>query len=365
MPLPSLRSILATPLHSAAAIPLACGVGAGVGGALSLAFRGCTNIVPAAFIGGWLGIGWTNVQRYLDQHTTTATLQPHERALVDYPAVRQRLHDVGTSVDDLDALKSLAAQLEKEFGRMITQFNDYCRSREVPPNPLMAGVIRHFYLTHCGERGVMLLSRRSATACYLVAANAHQQDSIAEALNEQRVPAGTALRQLRCPYLRVDLANEDLRGAQAFTTEESRGEMRVCPHPAPFEIGPLVEVTNRRSTGQHGAPRAVPSSFAQRTPDRGGRQTVTRSAQLRKKLAEFGLPQDSRTWRELNRIEEDLAAGRPRGHQITHNGVDYISCDIHLEGRRSPGRNAQRLLFWRVPGGYWLDDIDDPHAPRS
>jgi len=377
VPVPSLPSLLATPLHSGAAIPLAGTLGAVVGAGFELVFRGCTNaagpawsvaeIVKPALISGWMGIGCTNAMRWLDPDKPARQLQPHEKALVDYPAVRQRLLDVGTSVEDLDALKSLASQLETEFGRMITQFNNYCRSREVPPNPLMAGVIRHFYLTHCGVRGVMLLSKRSATACYLVAAHAEQASAIADALNQPGVPAGTVLRRLHCPYLRVDLANNALRDACAFTTEECDGEMRVHPSETSFEIGPLVEVTNRRSTGQTCLPRAGAAPTMAGAPSLRCRASVsvTRGPRLRKRLAELALPPDSRTWRELNRIEADLAAQRPCGHPISHKGRDYMSCDIHLDGRLAPGRNKWRLLYWRVPGGFRLEDIDDTHGPRT
>ncbi len=377
MPVPSLRSLLATPLHSGAAIPLAGTLGAVVGAGFELVFRGCTNaagpawsvaeIVKPALISGWMGIGCTNAMRWLDPDKPARQLQPHEKALVDYPAVRQRLLDVGTSVEDLDALKSLASQLETEFGRMITQFNNYCRSREVPPNPLMAGVIRHFYLTHCGVRGVMLLSKRSATACYLVAAHAEQASAIADALNQPDAPAGTVLRRLHCPYLRVDLANNALRDACAFTTEECDGEMRVHPSETSFEIGPLVEVTHRRSTGQTCLPRAGAAPTMAGAPSLRCRASVsvTRGPRLRKRLAELALPPDSRTWRELNRIEADLAAQRPCGHPISHKGRDYMSCDIHLDGRLAPGRNKWRLLYWRVPGGFRLEDIDDTHGPRT
>lgn len=371
MPISSLRSIPATPLHSPWAVPLGCGVGAMVGGAFSVAFRGCSNLVTDVLIGGWLGIGGTNVQRYLDTVRTTSRLQPHERALVDYPAVQKRLAEVGTTVDDLDALKSLSDQLEIQFGRMITQFNDYCRSREVPPNPLMAGVIRHFYLTHCSERGVMLLSRRSATACYLVAARAEQGSAIADALNQEGVPAGTVLRRLHSPYLRVDLANTALRDACAFTTEECDGEMRVhSVQTLPgetletLEPGALVSMTNRRHTRRRFAPESVatpiPDLVASATP---AKEKVFRGALLREKLAD--LAADSRTWRELNRIEEDLAANRPCGHPVRFHGVLFYANDIHWEGRQSPGRNAWRLLHRNTPDGHELVDIVDYHRPRT
>lgn len=381
MPVPSLRSLLATPLHSGAAIPLAGTLGAVVGAGFELVFRGCINaagpawsvaeIVKPALISGWMGIGCTNAMRWLDPEKPSRQLQPHEKALVDYPAVRQRLRDVGTSVEDLDALKSLASQLETEFGRMITQFNDYCRSRGVPPNPLMAGVIRHFYLTHCGVRGVMLLSKRNATACYLVAARAEQGSAIADALNQPGAPAGTVLRRLHCPYLRVDLANTALRDACAFTTDECDGEMRVhSVQTLPgetletLEPGTLVSVVNRRHTRRrataHGDAVSMPDLVASASP---AKEKVFRSALLREKLAD--LTADSRTWRELNRIEEDLAADRPCGHPVRFHGVLFYANDIHWEGRQSPGRNAWRLLHRNTPDGHELVDIVDYHRPRT
>jgi hypothetical protein len=370
VPIPSLRSILATPLHSHGAIPLGSLVGAAVGAAFSLAFRGCSNVVPDALIGGWMGIGWTNVQRFLDPDRTLTPLQEHELALVDYPAVRQALRDRGTSVNDLDALKVLAGEIEGDVNRMTRQFDSYCSSRGMPPNPLMRGVIRHFYLTHLRYPTIMLLSKLSSSACYLVAGSNEQRGTIADGLNQDGVPAGTVLRQLHCPYLRVDLANTALRNARAFSTEECEGEMRVhSVHASPgetletLEPSALVSVTNRRHTRRRvasGEARPpVPDLVASATV----RENVFRSALLREKLA--GVAPDSRTWRELNRIEEDLAANRPCGHTVRYQGVLYQADDIHWEGRQSPGRNAWRLLHLKTPHGYELVDIVDYHRPRS
>lgn len=385
MPVPSLRSILATPLHSPWAVPLGCSVGALTGGAVSLtfslAFRSCANIVPDALIGGWLGIGWTNVQRYLDPGKAMAPLQPHERALVDYPGVRQLLHDAGTSVDDLGALKRLADQLERDFSRVTSQFNAYCRSQQVPPNPLIAGVIRHFCLTHFRDRAVMLVAKRSATACYLVAAREGQAPAIGEALNREGTRAGTVLRQLHCPYLRVDLANSALRDAQAFITDECEGEMRV--HSAPARQGhtletlkpsALVGVTHRRQTRRHcesSDASALASALASTpTPPAAlvgsahhARAEVHLGPLLRAKL--LGLAADSRTLRELGRIEGDLAERRPCGHPVRYQGMPYHATDIHWEGRQSPGRNTERLLYRKTPHGYVLVDIVDYHRPRT
>jgi len=375
VPVPSLRSILATPLHSPWAVPLGCSVGALTGGAVSLtfslAFRSCANIVPDALIGGWLGIGWTNVQRYLDPGKAMAPLQPHERALVDYPGVRQLLHDAGTSVDDLDALKRLADQLERDFSRVTGEFNAYCRSRQVPPNPLIGGVIRHFCLTHFRDRAVMLVAKRSATACYLVAAREGQAPAIGEALNREGTRAGTVLRQLHCPYLRVDLANSALRDAQAFTTDEREGEMRVHSlHDRARETvetlatSPLVDVTHRRLPRRRYVNHASAAPVADiPAPAGADRERVIRGPLLRAKIA--GLPAGNRTCRELRRIEQDLAANRPCGHPVRYQGRNYLAIDIHFAGRQSPGRNVWRLLHRKGPAGHELVDIVDYHDPRS
>lgn len=381
MPVPSLRSLLATPLHSGAAIPLAGTLGAVVGAGFELVFRGCTNaagpawsvaeIVKPALISGWMGIGCTNAMRWLDPDKPARQLQPHEKALVDYPAVRELLHEAGTSVDDLDALKSLAAQLERDFSRVAREFNAYCQTRKVPPNPLIAGVIRHFYLTHCRDRAVMLLAKRNANACYLVAAREGQGTAIATALNQAGTRAGTVLRQLHCPYLRVDLANTALRDAHAFTTDECQGEMRVHSlHDRARETvetlatSPLVDVTHRRLPRRrhvsHDSAAPVTHIAAPADADH---ERVIRGPLLRAKLA--GLPADSRTCRELRRIEQDLAANRPCGHPVRYHGRNYLAIDIHFAGRQSPGRNVWRLLHRKGPAGHELVDIVDYHDPRS
>lgn len=376
MPVTLLPDIRSMRMHDDGASFVAGAVGFLVGAGFEAVFRGCTNaagpawtlaeVIKPGLVSSWMAVGCLNAMRCLDRETPSRQLQPHERALVDYPAVRQRLIDGGTSVEDLDALKELAGALEAEFNWMISQFNDYCRKRNTPPNPLMPGVIRHFYLTHCAERGVMLLSSKGATACYLVAAREEQRRAIEDGMNQPGTRAGTVLRQLHCPYLRVDLANNALRDANAFAADDSGGEMCVRPVQTSFEIGPLVEVTNRRLTGHHG----VRNRGSRRSTELSAASTcasarVTRSPRLRRTLTDLGLPPSSRTWRELNRIEEDLAAGRPCGHLIVHNGREYMSCDIHLEGRQSPGRNAWRLLYLNCGDGHELVDIVDYHRPRS
>ena len=213
----------------------------------------------------------------------------------------------------------------------------------------------------------MLLSKRNASACYLVATRTRHQGDIAKAMNQEGVGAGTALRQMRCPYLRVDLANERLADARAFTTEVHDGEWQVLP--AELTPGqttetlapvPLVQVVRRRCPRKHCPGAAPPPSLPDAAASLpGDGLVIQRGPLLRAKLA--GLPSSCRTWRELERIEQDLAANRPCGHLITYQGEEYLASDLHMIGRRCPGRNAWRLLHRRIPGGHELVDIVDPH----
>lgn len=356
------------PLQSDWALPTAAAVGAAVGGGMALALQGVSNMLPGLTFGSMLGVGWTSVLQGMDEQQ--ARLRAHHaqvRAFADYPAVQALLRRAGSSVDDEMALQQLSQKLEADFVRMTERFNEYCALRELIPNRLIGDVIRHFYLTHCADRGIVLLSRRSASACYLVAAHTRDQGSLARAMNQDGISAGTALRQMRCPYLRVDLANERLADARAFTTQVCDGEWQVLPaEPATGQStetlvpGPVVQVIRRRPA-RASCPREAPALPVAdgATAPLNDAPVLQRGPLLRAKLAD--LPADSRTWRELQRIEQDLLARRPCGHLIRYQGEEYLASDLHLGGRRCPGRNAWRLLHRRIPGGHELVDIVDPH----
>lgn len=369
MPLPSVGSILTTPLHSRQAPTLAGAVGAVVGAGFAAAFQGVSNLLPGTPFGALLGVGWANLQQFMERREADVRATPAEvLALAKYPAVRELLRRLGSGPEDAAALQTLATRLEADINRMTRNFNAYCRTRGVPESELVAKAIRHFYLTHCGERGIVLLSKAKSPFCYLVAARKELQGKLEKALNHEDVRAGIQLRQLDCPYMRLDLALEKLHHAREFAISvDVHGEMRVHAATTPFEVGAMVQVTRRRCTGQHGEavasldPPALPTSALHSSVCSA---QVTRSPRLKNTLAELALPPESRTLQELRRIEQDLAANRLCGHAISHYGRRCYSLDIHLDGHWAPGRNRWRLLYQRVSGGYLLLDIDDPHAPR-
>lgn len=362
------RAVLNMPLQSGWALPTAAVLGAAVGGGMAAALQGVSNLLPGVTFGSMLGVGWASVLQSMDeQQARVRAHHAHVRAFADYPAVQALLQRAGASVDDEIALQQLSQKLEADFARMIERFNEYCALCDLTPNRLIGAVIRHFYLTHCADRGIVLLSRRSARACYLVAAHTRDQGNLAKAMNQDGISAGTALRQLRCPYLRVDLANERLADARAFTTRVCDGEWQVLPaEPASGQStetlvpGPVLQVVRRRPARARRPREKPPVPEADgATPPLNDAPMLQRGPLLRAKLAD--LPADSRTWRELERIEQDLVAGRPCGHLIHYQGEEFLSSDIHMGGRRCPGRNIWRLLHRRIPGGHELVDIVDPH----
>ncbi|WP_312320025.1 hypothetical protein [Stenotrophomonas sp.] len=364
MPSIPCRTALNVSLQSNWALPAAAAVGAVVGGGFALAFQGVSNLLPGLTFGSLLGVGWGSVLRHQDAHDARLrAYQAHVRSFADYPSVHALLCRAGTTVEDDAALRSLSEKLEANVLQMVDRFNAHCERWGWTPHRLIGEVIRHFYLSHCADRGVMLLSKRSVNACYLVAAHISDQEAITAALNQEDVAAGTLLRRMHCPYLRVDLANERLADAHAFTTEVCDGEWEVRPaEPSSgLRIEPQVTVIRRRRVraDHHGGERLIPEPATVQVNDA---PLLLRGPQLRAKLAE--LPSNSRTWRELERIEQDLAANRPCGHLIRYQGEEYLASDLHLEGRRCPGRNAWRLLHRRIPGGHELVDIVDPHASR-
>lgn len=369
MPLPSVVSLLTTPLHSRQAPVIAGALGAAVGATFAMSLQGITNIGPGTLFGGLLGMGWTGLQQYMERcQALRRTPPPEVRELTKYPAVRVLLRRHGAGVDDPAALLTLSIKLEADIKKMTQSLDAYCRTRGVPDSPLVAKALRHFYLTHCSERGIALLSKATSPYCYLVAAKKADEARLKQFLNDENVAAGTKLRQMGCPYMRIDLALETLRGAREFAiTEDSGGEMHVHVATTPFEIGAMVNVIRRRRKGQQGAHDTASVSPDGSMPVEQNATcsaNVMRGPRLKKKLAELALPPESRTWQDLKRIEQDLAAHRPCGHAIRHNGQHCYSVDIHLDGHWAPGRNRWRLLYQRVPGGYRLIDIDDPHASR-
>lgn len=367
MQLSSLGSVFRTPLQSPPAVPLGGAVGAVVGAGFAAAFQHIANAGPGAVFGLVLGAGWTFVMQRLDRREHPLCAGAPGRALGDYPEVCDLLRNAGKSHRDAEALRQISLHLGEHIDAITAQFNTYCAFRRLVPHPLIGPLIRHFFLTHCATRGVVLISKRSISACYLVAAHHRDKARMVVALNDGTVPAGTVFRQLRCPYMRLDLANLDLGSARECITEECNGEWQVRPiHPdGRAETLPPRPAT---STPHRTRRRTVVPTEAERMPQPvSSRATlaVQRGARLQESLA--GLAPDSRTLRELERIEEDLAASRPCGHLVNYQGVEYIAIDIHWDrdlgrgGRQSAGRNVWRLLALRTRTGYELTDIVNYH----
>jgi hypothetical protein len=369
---PWLRAALNATPHSALAVPLAAAVGAGVGGAFALAFQGIGNLLPGTGVGAVLGTGWLCALRGFAHFELSLQLhQARVDALRGYPAAHELLKRADTSLDDVAAVKRLSDRVERDVRAMCVRFQQHFDEQGLKVAPLMEQVLRHFFLLHCGDRGILVVSRGSTQECYLVAAHAEDQESIRAALNRKGTSPSAVLRNLRCPFIRADLVNEHVRGATSFQME--RDDVEYIPavasptrhaagSPAP-DVPAATTQPRRRVPRLHGAiPAATRASVgpgaAPPTPP--APRSIVWGQILTDQIGQ--LPVSGRTLTKLAAITEDLQAGRVCGKPVTLHGVQYSASDIQLEGLN--GRNLWRLLHRRTPAGHELVGIVDYHEPR-
>ncbi|MGH8036283.1 MAG: hypothetical protein ACREPD_00945 [Stenotrophomonas sp.] len=369
---PWLRSVLNVTPHSALAVPVAAGLGAGVGAALALAFQGIGNLLPGTGVGALLGTGWLCALRGFVQ--SEQSLQMHQArvdALKDYPAAHELLKMADTCLHDVAAVKRLSDRVERDVRAMCVRFQQHCDEQGLKVAPLMEQVLRHFFLLHCSDRGILVVSRGSTQECYLVAAHAQDQEPIRAALNRKGASPSAVLRNLRCPFIRADLVNEHVHGATSFQMERDDVEYipavaspaRHAAHsPAP-DVPAAATQPRRRFPRLHGAIPAATRAAAgpgAAPPTPPAPRSIVWGQILTDQIGQ--LPVSGRTLTKLAAITEDLQAGRVCGKPVTLHGVHYSASDIQLEGLN--GRNLWRLLHRRTPAGHELVGIVDYHEPR-
>ncbi len=358
--------------QDALAGPVAAGVGAGAGSAVALAFQGIGNLLPGTGVGALLGVGWWGVLRWREH--VQASMEANKArvdALEHYPAVHQLLAAKGACMHDMAAVKQVSDFVDREVKRMCALFEQHCRQQGLKVAPLMKAVLRHFFLLHCGDRGILVVSRASTQECYLVAAHRENQEPIRLALGRKGASPTAVLRNLRCPYIRADLANERVHAAMAFQME--RDDVEYIPaagagsgqaarprEPAAAHADAVAPRCRRPASHRRPAPTEPPTGPGPRTVPP-ATCDIVRGQILRDQMA--CLPASGRTLTKLAVIVEDLQAGRVCGKPVTLHGVHYSASDIQLDGLS--GRNLWRLLHRRTPGGHELVGIVDYHEPRG
>jgi hypothetical protein len=363
-----LRAVLNQPPQSTLALPLAVAVGATAGGVFASAFQGLDQLGFGTAFGAALGAAWLYALRAIEhpQHEHRAHVARVE-ALKDYPAVRKLLHAAGASLDDVAAVKQLSNRLDRDIRIMSERFRQQCEARSLSPAPLMEAVLRDFYLHHCADRGIVVISRRSSRHCFLVAAHPEDHACIRDAMNRKECSPSAVLRNLRCAFMRTDLVNERLRGATSFRMKRDDVEWQPCAdsdRAAPGwsssgSASPTVACRRRRvpssARREHLActPPAAAATVARQL------RTVVVGTTLREQMEQ--LDPSGRTMKRLDVIRSDLTCGRPCSHTVQLHGVDYSASDIPMEGQS--GRNVWRLLHRRTAEGHELVGIADYHGP--
>lgn len=363
-----LRAVLNVSPQSALALPLAAGMGAGAGSALALAFEGVGNLLPGTGVGALLGMGGWAALRWSEQRLAERRgHQARVQMLSAHSHLVRALREQGTCLHDVVAVKQLCDRLDRDVRFIDASFQKHCEAHGLAPAPLMREVLRTFFLHHCAERGMVVISRGSTQECYLVAAHRKDHACVRDAINRAGTLPPEALRRLGCPFMRVDLANASMRDAQAFEVDTRRLEWKPTPtagRQMAFPVGLPEQVTR---SGRR--PRRMPAAQEHVVADvvAGGAAGsanpihVERGKQLWKDLAPYG-PQ-SRIWRDIRGIEQFLRTGREVGHPIRFDGELYLSADVHLDGTR--GRNVMRLLIVKAgPERFELVRIVNYHDVR-
>ncbi|WP_421567666.1 hypothetical protein [Stenotrophomonas sp. PD6] len=366
---PWLRSVLNVAPHSALAVPVAAGVGAGVGGALALVFQGIGNLLPGTGVGALLGTGWLCALRSVSYSEDAVQMhQARVHALKDYPAVHDLLKRADACLHDVAAVKRLSERVDRDVRAMCVRFQQHCDEQGLKVAPLMEQVLRHFFLLHCSDRGILVVSRGSTQECYLVAAHAQDQEPIRAALSRKGASPSAVLRNLRCPFIRADLVNEHVRGATSFEME--RDDVEYIPaassrtaassHAPEEGIAAVAPRPRRRLPRPRDTILAAPRAAAGPGAVSPAPRDIVWGQILTDQIGQ--LPVSGRTLTKLAAITEDLQAGRVCGKPVTLHGVHYSASDIQLEGLN--GRNLWRLLHRRTPNGHELVGIVDYHEPR-
>jgi hypothetical protein len=352
----ALRSVVNVPAQSALAAPLAVAVGAGIGSALALAFQGLGNLLPGTSLGAVMGLTWLGALRWIEQgHVEQRRHQERVQMVSTHPQLSQLLRAEGGCLHDRGAVKQLCDRLDRDVRVIQDSFKKHCGAYGLTPAPLMGDVLRTFFLHHCADRGIVVISRGSTQECYLVAAYRKDHPRVRDAISRVGASPPDVLRRLGCPFMRVDLVNTSMRDAQGFEVEMHRLEWTATPTHGqqmqlPVGAPDVIKRSGRRPRRTLPAQEPASGSIGHAHPRPGvddgtaagsNRIDVARGARLLKQLAPYD-PQ-GRTWQDVRSIEQWLRTGREIGHPVRFDGELYLSADVHLDGRR--GRNVMRLLY--------------------
>lgn len=383
-------NLLNTPLESryAESVALAAGslVGAGMGTLARLAN-------PAAPVGMGAGVGAVLAGLYVQGARLFQQWDEEHRQrwqiLQQFQGTRDYMAAEGIRYHDKEAVQRFNDQLHDQLQQVIGNFREHCRVLGMPCTSRVEYLVEYFFLAYCGEKVPCVVTNTRERCWYLCAIKRQHYGTVRQAIQRDQQHPSRILFPPRAVYMVIEpgagahqAPRVQLRGLARNETPRLPGHARglsvaaaatagptaigqppvgAAPPPTTqHDIVPPVQVRRRAGRGSAADPPAARSSaaMAPAAASMARHHTVVLGPRLRQQCED--LPADGRTMAELERITDDLAAGRRAGHAVSIDGGAFIASDIHLQG--VSGRNRWRLLYRPTADGYELHGIADYHG---
>lgn len=382
------RSLLNTPLESRHAESVAVAVGSLVGAGMGT-LAGLVNPAAPVATGAGVGVvlaglyvqGARLFQRWDEAHRQRWQILQQFQSTRDYMAAK------GIGEHDEEAVQRFHDRLHDQLQQLMGNFRKHCRMLGMPCTSRVEYLVEYFFLAYCGEKAPCVTTNIQERCWYIGAIKRQRYEAVRQAVERDREHPSRIFSRERAVYMVIDpdggadqAPRVQLRGLARSETPRLPGQARapsvaaaataaptagvqppahVAPPSTRHDIVPLVQVRRRAARAPTADPPAARSAaMAPASASMARHRIVVQGPLLRQQYAD--LPADSRSRADLERISDDLAAGRSVGHTVSIDGRTFIASDIHLQGLS--GRNRWRLLYRPTADGYELHGIADYHG---
>ncbi|MDR6092772.1 hypothetical protein [Stenotrophomonas sp. SORGH_AS_0321] len=361
-----LQALRNLPMEAPAARPVAMVLGAVLGGSTALVM-GALAPLPAAVLGALLGE--TSLLLSRADHWEQQQYPRWVRLLQAYPGLREVASRSGVDLTDRDRVRRVYEGLQQQMQSMVETYRTHCIAHGLPRSDVVDNVLKAFYLSFCVDAPPCIIMCPQKGWRYFAAVDRAALPAIKHDINVRGLRPDQALRHSGCPFMRVDVLGQQLRGAAGFRIARRQQEWQVSPTLVP-DAEPLLDCYRPTTTAvvqvqQHRVSvrrRATPDAPAARPgpvdPPFTRAVEVRWGVRLRDQL--MHLPPDSVTRRALADLQQDLRQGRQPGHRITLSGQAWLASDARIEGLK--GRNLWRVLYCRTGDAYTLEGIGNYHG---
>ncbi|MEG2802765.1 hypothetical protein [Stenotrophomonas sp.] len=341
-----------------------------------MAMANATAPLSGSIVGALLGEAYLRIAR---QGAEDA--QAHQRRwdmLHSTAALRDMAITSGLNHADVARVRGIHDHLQASMQQMIDGYRAHAAAVDLPVAPPLEAGLKAFVLEACLDHPPCVITCRETGHHYIAAVAAADVMRLRRQINDEGRPPGAVLRNLRSTFFCVDPAAPGPAGTGQMDVDRHGGQWQLRPArpvvegaaaaprvvdaatpPPDWTRAPAPMVQLRRRTPA-AAPAPRPAVVPMRTSAPAQPIDVQRGPTLQEQCAR--LPAGSSTLKRIERVEQDLAAGRLQGHVVKQDGHVFIATDANIEGLA--GRGRWRLLCRPLGAGYELVGIADYHDRR-